>query len=364
MIPLTIKIDPLPFEETIIVRLNSSYDNRQVTEYDAILIDSSSGRCEFDFNGFSISFYWDDPSTIDGDIVMIRGGRLTANRIIRANSRHNTILITERCDQLCIMCSQPPKEKSFNFFDAYYLACILSPKNSVIGISGGEPTLYKAELFEMMSTVAERRPDISFHVLTNAQHFTECDQSQLEKLSKNVLWGVPIYSAESHLHNKIVGKEGAFLNLLRGLRILASTGSNVELRTVVMRSNADALERLGDYISRRFPFSSVWAIMQMENIGFGKKVWQQEFFDSSTLFSRISTAIDIMLARGKSVALYNFPTCTVPTEYRYLCVDSVSDWKKKWIEPCYGCRQQKSCCGFFQWYDHSDGFARIRPDEA
>ncbi|MBL7373277.1 His-Xaa-Ser system radical SAM maturase HxsC, partial [Escherichia coli] len=82
---------------------------------------------------------------------------------------------TERCDQLCVMCSQPPKKTHVDRFALFEQACLLAEPDSVIGISGGEPTLYKAELLGMIERVLTARPDLAFHVLTNGQHFQSED---------------------------------------------------------------------------------------------------------------------------------------------------------------------------------------------
>jgi hypothetical protein len=45
----------------------------------------------------------------EGDIVRIspRAGQLVV--LYRRNSRSNSMLLTERCNSFCVMCSQPPK---------------------------------------------------------------------------------------------------------------------------------------------------------------------------------------------------------------------------------------------------------------
>ncbi|MBF9023287.1 His-Xaa-Ser system radical SAM maturase HxsC [Rhodobacterales bacterium FZCC0069] len=359
MIPLSLKIDPLPFGQIIIMRLNTRGNNENSSSHDAHLINKSDGKCEFDYNGISIFIHWDHPEEIDGDVIMINGSSTTARRLIRTRSGHNTLLITERCDQLCIMCSQPPKDTNYDFFEAYTVACMLAPQNATIGLSGGEPTLYKEKLFELITTVSETRPDIGFHVLTNAQHFTETDLEALRTINQQVLWGVPIYSPDTDTHDQIVGKAGAFKSLKNGLRILSLAGAQLELRTVIMRSNAPHLEALSHYIAVNVPHFSTWAIMQMENIGYGRKVWKSEFLDTSTDFSCVSKAIDLMLAKGRNVKLYNFPLCTVPDEYQPQCAISISDWKMKFLDKCSGCSQQKFCCGFFEWYKEEHGFSEI-----
>ena len=42
----------------------------------------------------------------------------------------------------------------------------------------------------------------------------------------------------------------------------------------------------------------VWAIMQLENIGFGRKNWDRLFFDNSLDFSEIAAAVSFARSRG------------------------------------------------------------------
>ena len=72
----------------------------------------------------------------------------TATRFYRPGEKSNTILLTERCDQYCTMCSQPPKSNDFTHWELYSQACCQMPDNQTVGISGGEPTLYKKDLFK------------------------------------------------------------------------------------------------------------------------------------------------------------------------------------------------------------------------
>lgn len=91
-------------------------------------------------------------------------------RLLRSDSPHNTFLVTERCDQLCVMCSQPPKKTHVDRFVLLEEACLLAKPGELIGISGGEPTLYKGQLLGMLGRVLHAREDLQFHVLTNGQH--------------------------------------------------------------------------------------------------------------------------------------------------------------------------------------------------
>ena len=188
----------------------------------------------------------------DGDIFLFIPKQQLANRIIRRDSQHNTILFTEQCDERCVMCSQPPREVDDQWLVALYAEAItLADEGVRIGISGGEPTLYKEELFKLLEQSAEKRPDLSFHILTNAQHFEIKDRQRLKNIHNKIeiLWGIPLYSSISNEHDEIVNKAGAFDSLIENLYILASSGGAIELRTVLMKKNFIGLPFLAKFLT-------------------------------------------------------------------------------------------------------------------
>lgn len=301
------------------------------------------------------------PAEIAGDVLLIDPRRQIAHRLIRAASPHNTFLVTEQCDQLCLMCSQPPKPQHQDMFAHFLAAARLAPPGAQIGLSGGEPLLHKDALFAFIDAVFATRDDLSFHILTNGQHFEREDLAWLRKHRTRLLWGVPIYSDDPATHDEIVSKSGAFAQLAPNLALLGLAGAALELRTVVLAQNALCLPRLADFITRHLPFAATWAIMQMERIGYGRMNWTRCFFDSSVDFTSLGAAIDLMRARRQGVTLYNFPLCTVPPAYRDLAARSISDWKQKYLPACHACSLRASCAGFFEWYREEDGFMEIRP---
>ena len=288
---------------------------------------------------------------LDGDVVLLHPSRGRLERLLRSGSDHNTLLVTERCDQLCVMCSQPPKKTHVDRFDLLERACILAAPGMLIGISGGEPTLYKQRLFELLERVLDTRDDLAFHVLTNGQHFDAEDERRLrDPVYRRVSWGIPIYASEPRLHDEIVGKRGAFARLEQSLAHLIMASGRVELRTVVLKTNMEELPALSRYISARLQFAEAWSVMQLENIGFAKGRWPSLYFDHSRDFEQIATALDHALLHGVRAQLFNFPYCTVPSAYRSLAVASISDWKRKYAPACEGCAAKVSCCGFFEWH--------------
>lgn len=246
-------------------------------------------------------------------------------------------------------------------FDQFLQAVVLAPRETTIGLSGGEPFLHKARLLEFLRKAQTARPDIRFHILTNGQHFEPSDEADLKSLNMaSILWGIPIYAASPNIHDLIVAKEGAFEILERNLALLGKAGAVLELRTVVLNSNITELEELANHVTRHLSFAHVWAIMQLENIGYARMNWDAEFCDTSREFDGIATAVDLAVGRGLRTKLYNFPLCTVPPPYRMYCTLSISDWKQKFLSTCDDCRLRSSCTGFFEWYPDNRGFSGIR----
>lgn len=299
---------------------------------------------------------------IQGDVLLIDPASKVAERVIRANSSHNTLLVTERCDQLCQMCSQPPKKTHRDRFALLQEACLLAPEGMVIGITGGEPTLYKTELLALIENVLGERPDLAFHVLSNAQHFEAVDSERLRNpLFERVLWGIPLYSASPAAHDQIVGKQGAFARLEESFAHLAKGGARVELRTVLLTTNAPHLMDLARHVTLRLPFVERWAIMQLENIGFARNRWTGLLYDHSKDFAPIAGALNRAVQFDQAVQLFNFPLCTVPEDYRCFAVRSISDWKQKYADACTTCSAKESCSGFFEWHPDNDADRWARP---
>lgn len=362
MIPLRLKTTVSPAGEPFVVRLRTTAiaTSDCVVQSDALLKCIDGNAAIFETYRGEVGISGIDPDVADGDVVLVVPRQSMVHRLIRARSEHNTFLITERCDQLCAMCSQPPKPQHIDLFSQFETAALLAPRNSIIGLSGGEPTLFKEQLFGLLGRVLSDRPDLTFHVLTNGQHFEADDQEPLNSFGPDrVLWGIPLYSPLPWQHDELVGKPGAHERLMASMAVLAMAGASIELRTVLMKPNVPVLPLLANHITRHLPFVSVWAIMQLESIGYGRKNWDALFFDNSDDFGMIGRALDIVHGRGMEAKLYNFPMCSVPEPYRRYAPSTISDWKRKYLRSCCDCTLRERCGGFFEWYSESRGFKRV-----
>jgi His-Xaa-Ser system radical SAM maturase HxsC len=334
---------------------SDSISNYEVLINDVIEVNHSSGK---------FHIYLPQNDSLENDVILCSPSKDRVQRLIRANSLHNTLMITERCDQLCLMCSQPPRKTNDLWrFPFYKEALALAEENSTIVLSGGEPTLYKEQLFDLLNEVSDKRNDIKFHILTNCQHFEESDIPILKAIHNkiSVLWGVPLYAHTASIHEEVVDKKDAFNTLLNNLYLLGSTGASIELRTVLTNLNALDLPNLAKFICRHINFINYWAIMAMEPVGYAKANLQNLLYDHSVAPQPLNKALNIAKIHDLNVKLFNFPLCTVNKEFRKHCVKSISDWKNKYLDICQECECKDSCTGFFEWYNQESAWSNISP---
>jgi hypothetical protein len=122
-------------ERPYVTRLRTSRSG--ATGDDAILIEGDQDGGIFSGRHGLVTIEGFRIADLDGDVVLIDPGRGRVERLLRVGSTTNTLLVTERCDQLCVMCSQPPKKTHVDRFDLLEEACRLAPDGMLIGISGG-----------------------------------------------------------------------------------------------------------------------------------------------------------------------------------------------------------------------------------
>ena len=273
MIPLRIRAEVDEKHHPFIARLNSDVGNRS-TEFDIFLTEVLDGVCTFESSGLSVKLLFNHPTLLDGDVLLIIPQKKIAHRLIRASSPDNTFVFTEDCDERCLMCSQPPVPGGGENSEFLKTAVLLAPENMTIGISGGEPTLFKHQLFQLLEFAQTHRPDLAFHILSNGQHIEQEDLSSLRNFNQRKLtWGIPLYSDRAKEHDIVVQKQGAFARLQDSLSVFCKSGSAIEMRTVVLKENVERLPCIADYLQVFAPFVCQWSIMQLENIGFARMRW-------------------------------------------------------------------------------------------
>jgi len=286
-----------------------------------------------------------------GDVLDISSDGRKLAVIWRKRSPQNFVLLTERCDNYCLMCSQPPKdvEDSWLLQRALQLVDLLPQDASGFTITGGEPTLYGADFVDLLRQIHLSLPSTEVHILSNGRRFADpafaIDYATVG--NPRVMVGIPLYGAEPSLHDYVVQAEGAFDETIRGILNLVRLGQRVEIRVVVHKLTAPHLVEIAEFISRNLPFVDQVALMGLEMMGLARGNVEEVWIDPFDYRAALTEAAQILDGSCIRTLIYNHQLCLLEPEARQFAVKSISDWKNEYAEVCGGCSAREECGGFF-----------------
>lgn len=286
----------------------------------------------------------------DDDVVCLaEDGRFRS--LFRSDSDHNSILLTEQCNNYCLMCSQPPKrvDDSWLLQEAFELMRLIPRSTRVLGFTGGEPTLYGSDFIKLLQHTKNWLPHTSLHVLSNGRAFAdeEFARSYAQVNHPDLMIGIPIYSSDPSIHDYVVQAKGAFDETVRGVLNLKRLKQKVEIRVVVHKQTCDGLPELASFIARNLLFVDQVAIMGLENIGFARANIEDLWIDPLDYKDQLSEAVKTLTAYGINTSVYNHPLCLVNPDIYPTYVKSISDWKNEFAKECEPCTRKNECGGFF-----------------
>lgn len=285
----------------------------------------------------------------DNDIVTIDGNGII-NVIHEANSKHNAIFITGKCNSNCIMCPQPPVKEETDRHELNLKHISLLPKDTIsIGITGGEPTLIGNKLFEIINHIKKILPKTYINILSNGIRFENIEyaRSFAKNINQNTVVDIPLYSDVDTIHNEIVGSK-TFYRTIKGIYNLAKFNIKIGIRIVVHKMNYKRLPHLAEFIYFNFPFVYQIAFMQMEPIGNALDNIEMLWIDPIDYNNELEEAIKILHYRDLHVSIYNSQLCILPNSLRRFAVNSISDWKNIYVDECNDCSIKSECPGFFE----------------
>ncbi len=286
-----------------------------------------------------------------GDILRVNPAVQSVNVLYRRNSKSNSLLFTERCNSLCLMCSQPPRDIDDRYLVDEILEAIplMDQTTAEIGITGGEPTLRFDDLLRVLASLRDHLPETAVHVLTNGRLFAYPNAAAAVSAvsPRDLMLGVPLYAADPERHDFVVQAKGAFDQTIRGLLNLARAQVAVELRCVIHRQTYEGLPRLADFIARNLPFVAHVALMGLEPMGHVKMNLDALWVDPIDYQRELGAAVHTLDQAGLRISIYNHQLCTLEQSLWPFAVQSISDWKNIYADECQVCAVRDRCPGFF-----------------
>ena len=286
-----------------------------------------------------------------GDFISVNPENNSTRVLYRAASLQNSILLTERCNHYCLMCSQPPRnvEDDWILEETKQLIRMLPMGTPELGFTGGEPTLYGQGFIDLMHLTKAYLPHSSIHILSNGRSFADIDfaRSYAEIGHKDMMLGIPIYSDDPVRHDYVVQSKGAFDETIRGILNLKSLGQKVEIRVVIHKQTIDRLVSLCEFLARNLLFVDHVALMGLEMIGFARANIDELWVDPYEYKDTLSKATLLLKSYGMKVSIYNHQRCLINDDVLFANRKSISDWKNEYVTECNGCLKLAECGGFF-----------------
>ncbi|WP_219095324.1 His-Xaa-Ser system radical SAM maturase HxsC [Pseudomonas sp. UMAB-40] len=287
----------------------------------------------------------------DNDVIRLSSDRQSIRVLFRATSPNNSILLTEQCNNYCLMCSQPPKaaDDSWILDEVESLIPLIPKETRELGFTGGEPTTDKERFLKIIRLTKSYLPRTAIHILSNGRSFK--DPTFAEKYSAiqlpDAMVGIPVYSDDPTLHDYIVQAQGAFDETIQGILNLKRLGQKVEIRVVIHKLSVQRLPELCEFIARNLLFVDQVALMGLEMMGFTRANLDELWIDPIEYKDTLSRSVSILAKYGMNISVYNHQLCLVNPDILPYYRKSISDWKNEFAPECQSCKKQTECGGFF-----------------
>jgi His-Xaa-Ser system radical SAM maturase HxsC len=287
----------------------------------------------------------------DGDIIGFHPQSGRFRTLYRRASAHNSILVTDRCNHYCLMCSQPPKDIDDRWLleeikDALPL---VDKATRSLCFTGGETLSDWREFVDVLAGCRDELPNTSIHVLTNGRAFAldEVVAAWAALSHPNLMVGIPIYSAVDHVHDYIVQARGAFDETVLGILKLKDRAQRIEIRVVLHALTAPGIVETCKWLARNLSFVDHVALMGLENIGFAIANADELWIDPIDYRAALAEGVNLLAAARVNVSVYNLQRCVLDRSVWPYAVQSISDWKNGYVGECDRCIEKDRCSGFF-----------------
>jgi His-Xaa-Ser system radical SAM maturase HxsC len=286
-----------------------------------------------------------------GDILGLRPASSHVRSLYRRSSAHNSFLVTERCNHYCLMCSQPPRDVDDRWIlgEIRKALPLVDVATRSFAFTGGEPLLDWQDFVEVLKDCRNLLPNTNIHVLTNGRAFAhgEIVSAWSGVKHPHLSAGIPIYSAVDHIHDYVVQAPGALDETVLGVLRLKDAGQRVEIRVVLHAITAPRIVETCRWLARNLSFVDHVALMGLENTGFALANADALWIDPLDYQASLAEGIDLLVASGINVSVYNLTRCVLDRSVWPYAVQSISDWKNAYAEECQPCTEKDRCSGFF-----------------
>lgn len=266
------------------------------------------------------------------------------------------MILTYKCNNNCISC----------IFDTRFLSHYREPnlekikkrlledrKEKYVGLTGGEPTLRK-ELLQILKYIKKINPEKYVLLVSNGRRFA--DKKYAKKFKKiglkNYLIGIPLYSHNPRVHDRITQVKGSWNETINGIKNLLLEKARIEIRILVERANYQDLEKTAKFIVRELNGIERITFINLKYTGNAFINRNKILINYSEAVRFVQKAIDIIQkATTAEIKLYHFPLCILEKKYRKFAEGITKDTRELTFLPeCEICKEKTRCPRIWKTY--------------
>jgi len=277
------------------------------------------------------------------------------------------IQVTRDCNQKCIICSNPPNNRSLSYQKAKKeVDELVAKKYEGVILTGGEPTLYD-KLPDLIRYCIKRK--IFPRIITNGQKIADLKYLKVLKEAGLCHLHLSVYSCCQEIQAKISKYKNSLKNIKKALNNLQKLGGiTVDINITINKYNADHLSKtvfwlIKDYpLIKHFVFNNLDPLMNRAS----ENPWVIPRLNDFEL--ELHKALEILEKSGKTFRIERVPLCYLSdfehssTETRKIVKNEdriiyflderekliQEDWVYGKAECCQVCFLNEICAGLYQ----------------
>lgn len=277
-----------------------------------------------------------------------------------------TIAIWNKCNNNCLMCTNPPgykKEKDYDYEKLIDRYKNLDSKEREIYLTGGEPTFHP-RFFNFLNFLRKKCPKAKITIVTNGRFLSYPSFAKKCLTIGNVSFQIAVHGAKSSLHDKITGVKGSFEETVKGIKNLLdlrSGQSEIELRIIMHKLTFPHVRDIYQFLIKNFSQTEriVFIFMEMEGMaGVNIKKIGIKYKDARPYLEEMFSDFEIS---PLEIRLYHFPLCTLPPKFWPYVWRTLPSEEIVYLPICERCEYKTHCLGIHKLYPEYMGTREFSP---
>lgn len=281
--------------------------------------------------------------------------------------------VWNRCNNNCLMCTNPPefknKKESLLYSRQNLLSRVESWKEEGLGmdninLTGGEPTIHPDFLF-LLRKIRKILPKNKIIIVSNGRMFSYSEFAKDCLKTKNLCLEIALHGPNAKLHDKVTCVKGSFDQTVKGLNNILkyrNSSQELEIRIIITKLTYKNLGETVNFAKKRFPGVDRIILIFMEMEGMAKK----NFKLVGLKYKEFKPYIDLKKIGEwrnglKEIRLYHFPLCVLEPELWQYAWRTLRGEEVTFLPSCRQCRYRKYCLGIHKDYLKLVGDKEFRP---